>query len=89
LDRLSWPNSGSSLLGLLPQPLRVTFRIVGLQTPKMTHAKLRLAAAAMGKPETKVGSLCKEIGITRQTLYRYVAPDGSLRESGKKLLKKA
>ena len=56
---------------------------------KMTHAKLRLAAAAMGKPETKVGDLCKEIGVTRQTLYRYVAPDGSLRESGKKLLKKA
>ena len=51
----------------------------------MTHAKLRLAAAAMGKPETKVSDLCKEIGITRQTLYRYVAPDGSLRESGKKL----
>ncbi|TXL12893.1 resolvase [Methylococcaceae bacterium HT4] len=56
---------------------------------KMTHAKLRLAAAAMGKPETKVSDLCKEIGITRQTLYRYVAPDGSLRESGKKVLKKS
>jgi len=29
---------------------------------KMTNAKLRLAAAAMGKPETKVGDLCKELG---------------------------
>lgn len=53
---------------------------------KMTAAKLRLAMAAMGQPETKVGDLCRELGITRQTLYRHVAPDGSLRDDGKKLL---
>src|ERR1039457_1789898 len=53
---------------------------------KMTAAKLRLAMAAMGQPETKVGELCKELGITRQTMYRHVAPDGSLREDGLKLL---
>jgi DNA invertase Pin-like site-specific DNA recombinase len=53
---------------------------------KMTAAKLRLAMAAMGEPETKVGDLCKELGITRQTLYRHVAPDGSLRADGQKLL---
>ncbi len=53
---------------------------------KMTVAKLRLAMAAMGQPETKVGDLCGELRITRQTLYRHVAPDGSLREDGKKLL---
>lgn len=34
---------------------------------KMTTAKLRLAMAAMGKPETRVGDLCKELGISRQT----------------------
>jgi DNA invertase Pin-like site-specific DNA recombinase len=34
---------------------------------KMTVAKLRLAMAAMGQPETKVGNLCKEIGIKRST----------------------
>jgi hypothetical protein len=39
-----------------------------------------------GKTETKVGDLCKKIAITRQTLYRHVAPDGSLRDDGKKLL---
>jgi len=54
---------------------------------KMTQEKLILASSAMKKPETKINILCKEIGITRQTLYRYVAPDGSLRESGEKLLK--
>ncbi|HAG0017959.1 TPA: recombinase family protein [Salmonella enterica] len=53
---------------------------------KMTTAKLRLAMAAMGKPETRVGDLCKELGITRQTLYRHISPAGELRTDGKKLL---
>jgi DNA invertase Pin-like site-specific DNA recombinase len=53
---------------------------------KMTMAKLHLAMATMGRPETKVGDLCRELGITRQTLYRHVAPDGSPRDDGKKLL---
>ena len=53
---------------------------------KMTPAKLRLAMAAMGKPETVVGQLCKELGVSRQTLYRHVGPDGSLREAGRGLL---
>lgn len=52
---------------------------------KMTIAKLRLAMAAMGQPETKVGELCKELGITRQTLYRHVSPNGRLRPDGEKL----
>jgi DNA invertase Pin-like site-specific DNA recombinase len=53
---------------------------------KMTAAKLRLAMASMGQKETKVGELCTELGITRQTLYRHVGPDGSLRRDGRKLL---
>ncbi len=53
---------------------------------KMTSAKLRLAQAAMGQPETKVGELCTELGITRQTLYRHVDPKGVLRTDGEKLL---
>jgi DNA invertase Pin-like site-specific DNA recombinase len=53
---------------------------------KMTAAKVRLAQAAMGKPETIVGVLCKELGVARQTLYRHVGPDGSLREDGHKVL---
>jgi len=52
----------------------------------MTAAKLRLAMAAMGKPETIVGELCAELGITRQTLYRHVAPDGSILPEGQKLM---
>lgn len=53
---------------------------------KMTPAKLRLAMAAMGQPETHVGHLCEELGITRQTLYRHVSPRGELRPDGAKLL---
>ena len=46
----------------------------------MTVAKVRLAMAAMGKPKTKVADLCRELGATRQTLYRHVSPVGTLRE---------
>ena len=53
---------------------------------KMTPAKLRLAAASMGKPETRVAELCRELGITRQTLYRHVSPRGELRPDGLRLL---
>jgi DNA invertase Pin-like site-specific DNA recombinase len=53
---------------------------------KMTPAKLRLALASMGKRGTKVGELCKELGITRQTLYRHVSPTGELRPDGAKLI---
>jgi DNA invertase Pin-like site-specific DNA recombinase len=56
---------------------------------KMTAAKLRLAMAAMGQPETKVSDLCQELGITRQTLYRHISPSGQLRSDGTKLLSKA
>ena len=44
---------------------------------KYTHA---------GQNETKIGPLCAELGITKQTLYRHVSPRGELREDGKKLL---
>ena len=51
----------------------------------MTAAKLRLAQAAMGKPETSVAELCAELGVTRQTLYRHVTPSGELRADGEKV----
>ncbi len=53
---------------------------------KMTPAKVRLAQAAMNQPETRVGDLCKELGITRQTLYRHVDPQGALRPDGQRIL---
>src|SRR5271155_573057 len=54
----------------------------------MTPTKLRMAQAAMAKRDTRVGDLCKELGVTRQTLYRFVGPKGQLRTDGAKLLKR-
>ena len=48
----------------------------------MTPAKLRLAQAATAKRDTRVGDLCKELGVTRQTLYRFVDPKGELCAEG-------
>ncbi len=42
--------------------------------------------AVMGQRETKMGALCKELGVTRQTLYRHVSPLGELRPDGAKRL---
>jgi DNA invertase Pin-like site-specific DNA recombinase len=53
---------------------------------KMTPAKLRLAQVAMANRDTSVEELCKELGITRTTLYRYVDEKGAVREYGRKLL---
>lgn len=47
----------------------------------------RLAQAAMAKKDTVVIALCEELGITTQTLYRYVSPAGALRADGKKVLR--
>jgi DNA invertase Pin-like site-specific DNA recombinase len=53
---------------------------------KMTPTKLYLAQGAMEKPDTKISELCKELGITRQTLYRHIAPKGQLRNDAHKLI---
>ena len=53
---------------------------------KMTPTKLRLATAAMGQKETVVSELCKELGVTRQSLYRHLGPNGVLRQDGQKML---
>ncbi len=52
----------------------------------LTKAQVRLAQAAMGKTETRVGEPCSELGISRVTLYRYVGPGGELREYGRRVL---
>lgn len=53
----------------------------------LTKSQVRLAQASMKNRDTTVSELCRELGVSRQTLYRYVSPDGELRESGKQVLK--
>jgi len=55
---------------------------------QLTKAQVRLAQVAMQNRDTSVGELCKELGITRPTLYRYVGPNGELREFGNRVLTK-
>ena len=52
----------------------------------LTKAQVRLAQAAMAQRDTPVSDLCKELGIERVTLYRYVGPKGELRDYGKRVL---
>jgi DNA invertase Pin-like site-specific DNA recombinase len=54
----------------------------------LTKSQVRLAQAVMGQKETIVGNLCKELGVTRPTIYRYVDLKGKLREYGKQVLSK-
>lgn len=58
----------------------------GGRKPKMTPAKVRLAAAAMGQKGTVVTDLCAELGITTATIYRYVSPTGELRQDARKVV---
>ena len=52
----------------------------------LTRAQVRLAMAAMASRDTSVNSLCRELGVKRTTLYRYVGPDGTLRDHGRRVL---
>ena len=53
-----------------------------------TAAKLRRAQAAMANRDTAVSALCKELGVSTASLYRFVKPDGQLTERGAEFLKK-
>ena len=55
-------------------------------TAALSKAQVRLAQAAMAHRDTSVSALCRELGITPVTLYRYVGSQGQLREQGEKVL---
>ena len=52
----------------------------------LPKAQVRLAQAVMANRDTSVSELCRELGIKPVTLYRYVGPQGQLREQGEKVL---
>jgi hypothetical protein len=51
-----------------------------------TKAQVPLAQTAVAQRDTSVSDLCKELGIERVTLYRYVSPKGELRDYGRRVL---
>lgn len=50
---------------------------------KLNQTKIELAATALANKDTNVGELCNLLGVSRQTLYRHIAPDGIVRVVGK------
>jgi len=52
----------------------------------LSKSKVRMAQAAMANRDTSVSELCKELGVKPVTLYRYVDPNGNLRDYGKRVL---
>ena len=54
----------------------------------LTKAQVRLAEASMKNRDTSVTELCKELKITRATLYKYISPTCELRDYAKKVLEK-
>ena len=52
----------------------------------LSKAQVRLAQAAMQSRATSVAELAKALRIKPVTLYRYVGPNGELRENGKRVL---
>jgi hypothetical protein len=51
---------------------------------KICNCKLRTTRAAMADR-----SVCRELGISRQTFYRHVSPKGDFRPAGEKLFEKS
>lgn len=52
----------------------------------LTKSQVRLAQVSMKNRDTSVVELCKELKITRATLYKYVSPEGEIRDYGKRVL---
>ena len=55
------------------------------RTP-LTEPNRPLETFQMSNRDTSVTDLCKELGIKPVTLYRYVGPDGQLRDQGTRVL---
>ena len=52
----------------------------GGRKPIMDERKIALASKLMRDRETPISEVCEAVGISRATLYRYVTPDGAVRD---------
>ncbi len=52
----------------------------GGRKPIMDQKKVALASRMMQDRETPISQVCKAVGVSRATLYRYLAPDGTPRK---------
>ena len=77
--------SSKHIKGVYPPAARARGRN-GDRKFSLSKSQIRLAQAAMKSRDIKVSELCKEIGVTRSTLYRYICPNSNLRPHANKLL---
>jgi ACT domain-containing protein len=47
----------------------------------MTPDKVKVAASLMKDKTNRIKDICKTLGVSRATLYRYVTPDGEIRSA--------
>ena len=92
LDLKDWPPENDLVHCIVAAMGRVQLRANRQADSKPRyHPRLILTLLATALPvacSRRAGSsgLCAELGITRQTLYRHVDPNGRLRPDGEKLL---
>ena len=59
---------------------------IGGRRLRLGKEQVRMAQAAMRAGNGEILEICAGLGIGRATLYRYVGPDGELREHGRRAL---
>ena len=47
----------------------------------MAQEKIKMAASLMRDPSVSVQEICTNLGISRTTLYRYIGPQGEIRQA--------
>lgn len=52
----------------------------GGRKPKMTPAKVQLASKMLRDKTITIGEVCDAVGVSSSTLYRHLAPDGTVRQ---------
>ena len=52
----------------------------GGRPPAMDERKVALASRLMRDPDVTVDEVCEAVGVSKSTLYRHVAPDGTVRK---------
>lgn len=53
---------------------------MGGRKRSMTPEKVKMAARLMKDPAISVEEICRTLGVSRTTLYRYVTPEGKVRQ---------
>jgi len=77
----------AALAELIREPTKAGLAAASGGRPrKMTIETLKMAMAAMSDPKTKASDVAIRLGMITTTLYAYVNGDGSVEESGQRLL---